>query len=223
MIKTIFVKCLGTKFKSYANSLIDFDKRIADLETTFEALVEAVETDEYVTDKSMIYQYKFVADSNLMKTLQASSLIYSDSFKNRLDDVRYTIAFPSFAMLELSRDNVEYKNFKPEKKDDNTSEVVGEILEAKDWNRYWRDLFDEAGISKPIVSIEKKHILLADLRAIYAGDGTNQKFIDLKSGTIPYEMCELLGYQWDAASQLSPDVVDTSNYDIETWILEGLK
>lgn len=222
MIKTIFVKCLGTKFKSYANSLMDFEKRIADLEATFEALVEAVETDEYLTDKSLVYQYKFIADSNLMRLLQASSLIYSDSFKNRLDDDRYTIAVPCFALLELSRDNVEYKN-KSGKSDDKSDDITGEILEARDWNRYWKDLFDEAGISKPTVSIEKKHILLADLRAIYAGDGSTQKFIDLKSGTIPYEMCELLGYQWDAALQLSPDLVETSNYDIEAWLLEGLK
>lgn len=205
MIQTVFSKCLGKGYKSYESSVVNFEDRIKDIEATFIKLVSTIYSDDYVTDKSILSQYKFIADSNLMRCLQASSLVYSDSFKNRLHMDEYAISTPKMAMVELSRDSINASG--------------GKILEAKDWNNYWKDMLDAAGITKPLVSIEKKHILLQDLSGIYVRTTMH----NLKNGVIPFEMCSLLGYQWDDAYKLSPDLVREDEYDLESWVLEGLK
>lgn len=207
MIYTIIKSILKKDFHSFEKSTPNFETLVKNVETTSIALLNKLDTNDLVDGRSAVGEYQFIADTNLMKCYCSSAVIMSDKFSKRLSLDSFVIAKPDALFHQLSKDNVILS-------DD------GEVLSAKDWNNFWKDVIAWAKESKPLSFIEKKPILFHDLMGIYDGDD----LISFEQGIIPFEQIIILNLELDGAKKLSPITIDTSyDVDVESWLTVGLK
>lgn len=207
MIYTILKAMLKKDFYSFEKSIPNFDVLIKNVETTSIALMNKLDTNDLVDGRSAVGEYQFFADTNLMKCYCSSAVIMSDKFSKRLSFDSFVIAKPDASFHQLSKDNVSLSE-------------DGEILSAKDWNNFWKDVMTWAKESKPLSFIEKKPILFNDLMGIYDGDD----LVSFEQGVVPFEQIIILQFEMVGAKKLSPITINTS-YDVdeESWLTVGLK
>lgn len=206
MFKTIIKEFLKKNYHSFSLSYDDFDKVISDVEMTAIKLVNALDSCDQITDRSIVKDYQFIADTNVMKCLCSSAVVMSDKFANRINQKAYIIAKPDISPRALSKES--------------EVPVLGDVMSAKDWNNFWRDVVNWTKDSKPLACIEKKPVLFNDLTGIFDG----VELVSFEQGIIPLEQIAILEYTYLGASKLSPIKKDVDlDLNIEAWILEGLK